>query len=67
MRMNPVVTITMGDPADVGPEVTVKALTWEDVWACCRPLIIGDAGVLEKAAVVGGGVWMIWKRSKSHG
>jgi hypothetical protein len=31
MRMNPVVTVTMGDPAGVGPEVTVKALVQEAV------------------------------------
>jgi 4-hydroxythreonine-4-phosphate dehydrogenase len=45
----PIVAITMGDPAGVGPEVTVKALGREEVWACCRPLVVGDARVLAKA------------------
>jgi 4-hydroxythreonine-4-phosphate dehydrogenase len=39
----------MGDPASVGPEVTVKALARDEVWACCRPLVVGDARVLAKA------------------
>jgi len=45
----PVVAITMGDPAGVGPEITAKALTREEVWDCCRPLVVGDAGVLKNA------------------
>jgi 4-hydroxythreonine-4-phosphate dehydrogenase len=45
----PIVAITMGDPAGVGPEVAVKALVWEEVWDCCRPLVIGDARVMAKA------------------
>jgi 4-hydroxythreonine-4-phosphate dehydrogenase len=39
----------MGDPAGVGPEVMAKALAVEQVWACCRPLVVGDAGVLKRA------------------
>ena len=47
---NPVIAITIGDPAGVGPEVTARALAQPEVWACCRPLVVGDAGVLLKAA-----------------
>jgi 4-hydroxythreonine-4-phosphate dehydrogenase len=39
----------MGDAAGVGPEVVVKALAHRDVYARCRPLVIGDAGRLEEA------------------
>jgi 4-hydroxythreonine-4-phosphate dehydrogenase len=42
----------MGDPAGVGPEVAAKALAREEVWACCRPFIIGDARVMTKAAAL---------------
>jgi 4-hydroxythreonine-4-phosphate dehydrogenase len=56
MTLNPLIAITMGDPAGVGPEVTAKALAREDVWACCRPLVVGDAGVMEKAAALLGSV-----------
>ena len=50
----PVVAITMGDAAGVGPEVVVKALTHQEVYDRCRPLVIGDAGRLRKAVEVAG-------------
>jgi len=57
VSVDPVIAITMGDPAGIGPEVTAKALAQEAVWDCCRPLVVGDAGVLAKAAaLVGGGL-----------
>lgn len=43
----PIIAITMGDPASIGPEVALKALGEEAVYTWCRPLIVGDAGVLE--------------------
>lgn len=51
----PIVAITIGDPAGIGPEVTAKALTSDEVWACCRPLVVGDVGVMAKAAALAGG------------
>lgn len=48
----PVVAITMGDPAGVGPEVVVKALARGEVWECCRPLVVGDAGVMRQAVAL---------------
>jgi 4-hydroxythreonine-4-phosphate dehydrogenase len=45
----PIIAITMGDAAGVGPEVIVKALAHPDVYARCRPLVIGDAGRLGEA------------------
>ena len=50
----PVVAITMGDPAGVGPEVAVKALRHDVVWEACRPLLVGDPAVLEAAARICG-------------
>jgi len=41
----PIIGITMGDPASIGPEIAVKALLNEKVHAICRPLIVGDANV----------------------
>jgi len=46
--MRPVLGITMGDPAGIGPEVIVKALARPDVRRLCRPLVIGSAEVLTK-------------------
>ncbi len=42
----PRVAITMGDPAGIGPEIIVKALAKKEVFAKCRPLVIGDEGIL---------------------
>ncbi|KZL92504.1 4-hydroxythreonine-4-phosphate dehydrogenase PdxA [Clostridium magnum] len=45
----PIIAITLGDPAGVGPEIVVKALKSKEVYDVCSPLVIGDKGVLEKA------------------
>lgn len=51
----PIVGITMGDAAGVGPEVVVKALAQPVVRAQCRPLVIGDTRRLEQANRIVGG------------
>ncbi len=48
----PIVGITMGDPAGVGPEVIVKALAAPEVHELCRPVVIGDAQRLRMAAAI---------------
>jgi 4-hydroxythreonine-4-phosphate dehydrogenase len=50
----PRIGITMGDAAGVGPEVVLKALKHLDVYALCRPLVIGDLATLEKAGEIVG-------------
>jgi 4-hydroxythreonine-4-phosphate dehydrogenase len=45
----PVLAVTMGDPAGVGPEVIAKALDRPEVWEVCRPLVVGDARWMEEA------------------
>ncbi len=45
----PVIGITMGDPFGVGPEILVKALADPDLYTICRPFIIGDCSIMEKA------------------
>jgi 4-hydroxythreonine-4-phosphate dehydrogenase len=42
----PVLGITMGDPAGVGPEITAKALARPEVAAACHPIVIGDRSVM---------------------
>jgi 4-hydroxythreonine-4-phosphate dehydrogenase len=49
-RQRPLLAITMGDPAGIGPEVILKALAHDDLSARCRPLVIGDRRILERAA-----------------
>lgn len=45
----PIIAITMGDPAGIGPEIVVKALTDESVYRVCRPVVIGDIHAMERA------------------
>jgi 4-hydroxythreonine-4-phosphate dehydrogenase len=47
----PVIGITMGDPAGIGPEITIKALIENDFGESCQPLIIGDVIILKRTAV----------------
>lgn len=44
--MKPVIGITMGDPAGIGPEITIKALSCLSVYETCAPVVFGDAGAL---------------------
>jgi 4-phospho-D-threonate 3-dehydrogenase / 4-phospho-D-erythronate 3-dehydrogenase len=45
MSDKPIVGITMGDPASIGPEIAMKALLNEKIYSICRPLLVGDAAV----------------------
>jgi 4-hydroxythreonine-4-phosphate dehydrogenase len=45
----PILAITMGDAAGIGPEIIVKALADPNVYQWSRPLVIGDAARLRKA------------------
>lgn len=45
----PLVAITLGDPAGTGPEIITKALATPDLYALCRPLVVGDAATLARA------------------
>ncbi len=46
----PVIGITMGDPAGVGPEIIVKALSDEKLFQICRPVVLGDRGIIVRTA-----------------
>lgn len=48
MSTLPVLAITMGDPASIGPEIAVKALLQENIHAICRPMLVGDAAVFQQ-------------------
>ena len=42
----PIVAITTGDPAGIGPEVVLKALADEELLSTAHWVVIGDAGIL---------------------
>ena len=48
----PIVAITMGDAAGIGPEIIIKALSHASVYDCCRPLVVGDISVMERAGAM---------------
>jgi len=47
MKRLPLIGITMGDPAGIGPEVILKAIFLYKIYEECRPIVIGDRKVLE--------------------
>lgn len=49
MTSREIIAIPMGDAAGIGPEIALKALKNEEIYQLCKPLIIGDKKVLEKA------------------
>jgi 4-phospho-D-threonate 3-dehydrogenase / 4-phospho-D-erythronate 3-dehydrogenase len=45
----PTIAITMGDAAGIGPEIIMKCLAHSELYARCRPLVVGDVGRLREA------------------
>lgn len=45
----PIIGITMGDPCGIGPEIILTAMGNPDVYRWCRPVVIGDPNVMQKA------------------
>ncbi|MCL2539532.1 MAG: 4-hydroxythreonine-4-phosphate dehydrogenase PdxA, partial [Oscillospiraceae bacterium] len=47
LELPPVIAVTMGDPAGIGPEIVVKALADEQIKKAARCVVIGSGNVLE--------------------
>lgn len=45
----PVIALTMGDAAGIGPEVIVKALAQKEIYDSCCPLVLGDTDTIQAA------------------
>jgi len=54
MSERPIIAMTMGDAAGVGPEVIMKSLALTELYRECRPLVIGDAERLRDAGKITG-------------
>jgi 4-hydroxythreonine-4-phosphate dehydrogenase len=53
--MRPLIAITIGDAAGIGPETVVKALLSKEIYQLTRPLVVGAMPALQQAlALVGG-------------
>lgn len=48
----PIIAITMGDAAGIGPEIIMKSLAAKDLYERCRPLVIGDVNRLREAGEI---------------
>lgn len=48
MTDKPVLAITLGDPAGVGPEITLKSFTMGNLWETGIPIVTGDVAVMER-------------------
>ncbi len=54
MNAKPVLGLTLGDPAGIGPEICLRALREPAVLAKCVPVLFGDAAVLKRVAHAAG-------------
>lgn len=50
MNSKPKIALTMGDPAGVGPEICLHALSAPEVKSTCVPILFGDASILRRVA-----------------
>lgn len=52
MTSLPIIAVTLGDPAGIGPEIIVKALSSPTVYEVCKPLVIGDKHIIAQALTI---------------
>ncbi len=52
-NVKPIVGVTMGDPASIGPEIACKMFAEKIIYDFCRPLIVGDSASLSEGMKVG--------------
>lgn len=46
--MKPIIGITIGDPAGIGPEIVCKTLLDREIYHICRPVLIGSSSVINR-------------------
>ncbi len=49
MMKKPIIGISLGDPAGIGPEITVKALNNPAILKRCNPVVVGDSQIIKYA------------------
>ena len=52
LNKKPIIGITVGDAAGIGPEIIAKALSLESTYDICNPVVIGDANVMREGVKV---------------
>ncbi len=48
----PVVALTIGDPAGIGPEISVATMMDKEVYEECRPFLIGSVPIIRRAMAI---------------
>ena len=61
INIPPILAITMGDAAGVGPEIVARALAREELYQSCRPLVIGAVDILTRAGQLVGSP-LAWRK-----
>ncbi|MEO9474387.1 MAG: 4-hydroxythreonine-4-phosphate dehydrogenase PdxA [Cyclobacteriaceae bacterium] len=51
-KKKPILAVTMGDPAGIGPEIAAKLFASETPYATSLPLVVGNADVMKKAVAL---------------
>ena len=54
MDRKPIIAISVGDPAGIGPEISLKAALDASVRAVARPVLVGDPAIIERHAAACG-------------
>ena len=49
MKNRPLIGITVGDPAGIGPEITARALSLSEIYEISKPLIVAEAEMMKEA------------------
>jgi 4-hydroxythreonine-4-phosphate dehydrogenase len=52
--VKPILGITMGDAAGIGPEIIAKALSGKEIYQIARPVVFGDKKIMERAIKIVG-------------
>lgn len=50
----PIIGISLGDPAGIGPEIVAKTFQEKEVYDICNPFLVGDQKVVEQAIEITG-------------
>src|SRR5574340_384309 len=45
----PLIGISVGDPAGIGPEITAKTLAMPEIYEMCRPLVVAETRMMQEA------------------
>ena len=53
-KKRPILGISTGDPAGIGPEITVKALQHPDIYEISKPLVVCDALIIQQIVAICG-------------